>query len=137
MHTNDTNTDRHLVAVYGSLLAGLGNHRVLRDNDAEHVADGLTVERFAMRDVARGSYPGIFEGGDAPVVVEVYSVDDDGFAALDCLEGYPRFYGRREVVIATDDGDNVVAWIYIMPDDYEQGDLVCSGDWRQWKGATR
>lgn len=140
METNNDN-DRHLVAVYGSLLKGLGNHRLLDAHGARFVGCGRTVERFAMRDVA-GYYPGIFEGGDTRIVVEVYEVDDECFDALDRLEGYPRYYGRRIVDVEFENLPagvahmaTVAAWVYVMCDAFESGNLVASGNWREWKGA--
>ena len=91
------------VAVYGSLLSGLGNHGLLEE--ATLLGEGKTEPVFSMYDL--GYYPGITENGKTPIKIEVYEVDDTTFGRLDMLEGYPSFYNRK--LIPTQHG---VSWIY-------------------------
>ena len=132
----DTTTDRpHRVFVYGSLLAGLGNHRVLAQHAARKVATGTTVAaRFAMHDM--GAFPGCVEAGSTAIRGEVYDVNDAGMASLDQLEGYPTFYDRKRVAIRLADGTTTFAWMYLLADAYAERrngylrDEVQNGDWR-------
>ena len=49
--------------------------------------------------------------GEDSIIGEVWSVDEETFAYLDAIEGYPDFYDRR--IIETSKGD---AWIYFIKD---------------------
>jgi len=138
----DVQPAAHLVAVYGSLLSGLGNHRVLARHGAELVAKGRTFERLEM--ASFGSFPAVrktAEGSGCPARVEVYSVTDEGRDALDRLEGHPRFYRRSLVRVATADGQTLTAWCYLCADggtwSSMAGELITDGDWRGYVQSRR
>jgi len=114
----------NLVAVYGSLRNGLGNHRML--TTAEPYGDDVTEKEWQM--FSLGAYPGIIPGGES-INIEVYKVNDLVFNSLDRLEGYPSFYNRR--IINTKFGD---AWIYFLNrpsyiSDNKHFKHVEGGDW--------
>ena len=110
---------KSLVAVYGSLRKGLGNHRF------------LTSSKFLGKDVitgfnmySLGAFPYVTPTKESnTIVVEVYEVNDNVFLSLDALEGYPTFYDRMK--ITTKYG---YAWIYFIKD-YGKHPKVVSGDW--------
>ena len=110
------------VAVYGSLKHGHGNNRLL--SESEFKGRGVTLPEYTM--YSMGGFPCITEGGDTPIHIEVYEVDDRTFERLDFLEGYPRFYNRKE--IETTYG---TAWIYYIQDETYLGNLnkVGNGQW--------
>lgn len=119
-----------LVAVYGSLRKGKGNHRIL-DNDRTEYLGTTRVSGFDM--YSMGSFPFITDGG-GEITVEVYRVTDGTTAfRLDALEGYPSFYDRKQV--QTEYG---LAWIYFINDyDVSRFQPVPDGDWvtfRQGEG---
>lgn len=119
------------VAVYGSLRSGMGNHRLLA-----HIADfaeGETVSEFKMYSL--GGFPAIVAQRGSKIKVEVYEVDDDTFARLDMLEGYPSFYNRQQVDILLEDGTIDNAWIYFIEDDshYVSHEVVEDGDWVNYR----
>lgn len=117
-----------LVAVYGSLRAGLYNHVVL--DNSELVAKG-TITGFQMHSLQ--AYPALVpKDGCNPVKVEVYKVSPMIMNALDNLEGYPSFYNRKMVEVETEDGKRV-AWVYYM--NTCNGDVVESGDWVEYLGV--
>ena len=60
------------------------------------------------------------------VVGEVYDVDAVTLAALDRLEGHPRFYRRRPIRLA--DGDEVLAYL-LSPEQVRGRPRIPSGDW--------
>lgn len=107
-----------LVAVYGSLKAGFGNHRVLGDSEL------VGPQRLSGWDMySMGSFPAIVPG-EGDISVEIYKVGSDSIAGnLDMLEGYPSFYNRIEV--ETGFG---LAWIYYQ-DTPPTELMVVSGDW--------
>lgn len=116
------NNEKKLAFVYGSLLRGFGNHRVIEGAKflGEHVTDG----KFTM--VSLSSFPGVIENGDTAIIGEVYEVTDEIFSRLDMLEGYPTFYGRKQIKTAYGD-----AWIYLLPNSYlTNHSKVASGNWR-------
>lgn len=112
---------RHLVFVYGTLLRGEVNHRLLQD--AEWVGEHRTEPRFSL--VRLGAYPGLIAGGRTAVRGELYRVDQAGLRALDVLEDYPRLYDRR--LLATPFGR---AWAYLYRGSVRDRPLIPSGDWR-------
>lgn len=121
----------HKVFVYGSLLSGLGNHRLLETSKKLGVTK--TPEGFDMLDL--GYFPGAIKG-QGVLIGEVYEVDDVVLKDLDRLEGYHdknnnhnNMYNRIE--IETEFGK---AYIYIY-ELYSNNNafkraIVEDGDWR-------
>lgn len=78
------------VFVYGTLLAGEPNHRLL--SGARLVTEACTKPAFELRDL--GAFPGLMRGDAHAVAGEVHEVDEPRLTALDRLEGRPRFSKR-------------------------------------------
>lgn len=113
-----------LVFVYGSLLSGLGNNRVLGDSLCQGLA---TIEGYRM--VSLGAFPGLVYG-DEVSQGELYSVTAGTMARLDMLEGDGEFYTRELTDTALGK-----AWVYVLPlERYGNHNPVPSGDWKQYKG---
>jgi gamma-glutamylcyclotransferase (GGCT)/AIG2-like uncharacterized protein YtfP len=118
----ENNENKTLVAVYGSLRQGMGNHRLLEGQD---FLGKTTVSGFSMYRYCNGYPACILDGGTNTIITEVYSVDDSCFASLDMLEGYPSFYNRSQV--KTELGE---VWVYHMSEDgVGDAPLIPSGDW--------
>jgi gamma-glutamylcyclotransferase (GGCT)/AIG2-like uncharacterized protein YtfP len=119
------------VFVYGSLLSGLGNHGLLED--ATFLGKTKTPRGFAMLDL--GWFPGVIHSDvhEAPVLGEVYEVDDDTLKRLDRLEGYrheePDSGLYNKATIETEFGEAI---IYIYNNHYGRGNIVSDGDWRSY-----
>lgn len=118
------------VFTYGTLLSGEPNHRVLRGSRC--IGPAHTPPRFRLVDL--GAFPGMLAEGHTSVEGELYEVDDDVLAALDRLEGHPRFYLRAPIILA--------GWrraeTYLFPAARAAGRAVIeSGDWRTWNKARR
>lgn len=110
----------NLVAVYGSLRAGLGNHRLL--TKATLVVPSQRVAGFDM--YSMGGFPFITHGS-GEITIEVYAVTEPEMRSLDRLEGYPSFYNRE--LIETQAG---LAWIYFIDgENTSRYQPVPSGDW--------
>ena len=119
---------KHLVAVYGSLLSGLGNHRVIQGENTELLGEFTSEPVYSLYSL--GGFPGLKEDGETAVKMEVYSVDDTVAKRVDSLEGYSpdrpaTFYDKKP--IETPWG---TASVYIYVDDIPKERLVESGDWR-------
>ena len=111
------------VFVYGTLLAGEGNHRLLAT--ATLLGEARTEPAFELRDL--GYFPGLVKGGACAVAGEVYEVDAPTLARLDALEGHPRFYRRTRIVL--DDGAKVETYL-LAPEQVEGRPVIPSGNWR-------
>ena len=94
-----------LVAVYGSLKKGFGNHSLLKHS--KFIGEDI-VKGFEMRSM--GAFPFIRKGF-GNVHIEIYEVDDLTMFNLDRLEGYPYFYNRIQV--KTKNLKKKV-WIYVI-----------------------
>jgi gamma-glutamylcyclotransferase (GGCT)/AIG2-like uncharacterized protein YtfP len=113
----------HVVFVYGTLLAGEPNHRVLAG--ARFLGEAVTAPAFELVDL--GPYPALVPGGATAVRGERYAVDDRGLARLDRLEGYPELYDRVEVALAG--GERAIAYV-MRPAQVAGRRRLASGCWR-------
>ena len=113
---------RARVFVYGTLRAGEPNHYLLDHHDL--VARARTEAAFEF--VSLGAFPAMIAGGATAVVGEVYEIDPVTLAALDRLEGHPRFYQRT--AIRLEDGDEVLAYL-LSPEQARGRTRIPSGDW--------
>jgi gamma-glutamylcyclotransferase (GGCT)/AIG2-like uncharacterized protein YtfP len=111
------------VLVYGSLLKGEPNHRLLAR--ATFVAAANTRPEFTLHDL--GAFPGMVAGGADAVAGEVYEVDAATLAGLDRLESHPSWYCRTPIALA--DGTEVETYL-LKPRDVAGRPRVASGDWR-------
>ena len=117
---------RQRVFVYGTLLRGEVNHRLL--SGARFLGVFRTAPCFSL--FLLGAYPGAVMGGRAAVSGEVYEVSRACLHRLDRLEEYPSLYDRR--LIRTPHGP---AWIYVYRGCLDGRPLIRSGDWRAFAAA--
>ena len=125
-----------VVAVYGSLRKGMGNHRVL--GDAKFLCSTVTKESYAMYSL--GGFPKVSLTGEkiSPIVVELYECNPEHKMNLDRLEGYrgegqSNFYDRSPV--QTECGQE--ALIYHIEDGYGgTNSPVTSGDWVEYRSQV-
>jgi gamma-glutamylaminecyclotransferase len=118
-----TPADRTLVFVYGTLLGGESNHRHLVR--ARLIAPAATEPAFQLHDL--GAFPALIRGGTQAVAGEVYDVDEPTLAALDFLEGHPKFYRRTSIVLSH--GAAVEAYL-MSPEQVGGHPIITSGSWR-------
>jgi gamma-glutamylcyclotransferase (GGCT)/AIG2-like uncharacterized protein YtfP len=116
-----------LVAVYGSLRKGLGNHRLLENS--EYLGEFKSEPIYSLYSL--GGFPGLKENGTTSVVMEVYAVDEPTARRVDALEGYSpdrpaTFYDKK--MIETPYGE---AGVYLYVNDIPEDRFVESGDWKQ------
>lgn len=119
---------KKLIAVYGTLRKGGGNHRLIQN--AEYLGSFSTEPVYTMKSL--GGFPGLKEGGNTSIVMEVYAVNDQEAAAVDRLEGYREgeenwFYDKKP--IDTPFGE---ASFYLYVPERETLENVESGDWMQF-----
>jgi len=117
------------VFVYGTLMQGEANHRLLAD--AQFLGEARTAPGFTLHDL--GAFPAMVPGSGQAVEGEVYAVSAETLARLDRLEGHPRFYCRA--LITLDDGS--VAQAYLLPRErVARHAVIPSGSWRVRPGAA-
>ena len=115
----------HLVAVYGTLQKGFGNHKFLAQS--RFVGKALTEPNFTLLHL--GGFPGIVRSGHTAVSCEVYEVDDATLARLDRLEGHPTFYERQPLTV-TMDGTEISVEGYVLPTSWLDGrKIIPTGMW--------
>ena len=128
-----------LVAVYGSLRKGLGNHPCMASAKAVFIDTGI-AQNFELWAYSGKNFPCVTEttDGNAEVVVEVYETTQQGLEGpLDRLEGHNpdrpehSFYDRKQVPIILDSGNIVQAWIYYHHDEPNVQQVV-HGDWKEY-----
>jgi len=111
--------------VYGTLRKGCGNHEHFLRGKEPLCVDMLT--NFKMYNL--GAFPAIVESTDKNdyVVVEIYEINDAELKAIDRLEGYPRFYNRKEVSTVTGN----TGFVYYQTEDKAEAYWVHipGGDW--------
>lgn len=108
------------VFVYGTLLSGQVNNRLLKE---ANLLGKTKIGGYRM--FSLGHFPACvrFENNEYQITGEVWEVNDDTFAKLDVLEGYPTLYNRT--LIETEFGG---AWIYNMLRIPEYAVEIKSGD---------
>lgn len=121
-----------LVAVYGSLRSDMSNHDLLKTS--EYLGEFKTEPVFSLYSL--GGYPGLKEGGNTSVVMEVYAVDETVAKRVDQLEGYEEgrpatFYDK--INIETPYG---TAGVYTYVNPIPEDRLVESGDWKEHRNQV-
>lgn len=119
---------RILIAVYGSLLEGLHNHRLI--SDAHYVGDFTTDGFFTMYDL--GSFPAITSTGNSTIEMSVYAVNEKEAKDVDRLEGYEgensnnNFYEKGTIVTPF----GTAFYYYMKGSKLQDSEVVESGDWK-------
>ena len=125
---------KYLVACYGSLRRGMGNHQYYL-SDSEYKGTFSTEPKYTLHSLQW--YPGLKLNGNTSVVMEVYEVDEETLKNLNRLEGYypgekSTFYDRIE--INTPWGK---AFTYIYVNELSKESIVESGDWVAYKNEEK
>lgn len=125
------------VFVYGSLMSGLGNHKLLFNRYDK--LEPSTLEGFDLYPVGVGCFPGIVRG-EGTVKGELYYIKPHLYPLtllnLDSLEGYdPRYpkmgtYIREKVKVRTQEGQEVDAYVYVWNRPVVKEDRIEGGSWR-------
>lgn len=129
---NDYDEDGYsIVAVYGTLRTGCGNHVVMERAGGEYIRD----ERwYGLRMYASAGcgFPFVSVGDpDESVIVELYRVPNSGIMYLDNLEGHPNFYRRTYVDTSSHDAYPIFTYL-VSPESMEGDEVYEAGDWMQF-----
>ena len=85
------------VFVYGTLMKGCRNHRLLINE--KYIGEGK-IQNYGLYNVT-SSYPGVIQKGGTSVLGEIYNVSEKTLEKLDELEGEGSLYIRRAVSVET------------------------------------
>jgi gamma-glutamylcyclotransferase (GGCT)/AIG2-like uncharacterized protein YtfP len=105
---------KHLLFVYGTLLAEYPNHRVIEGSRL--LGSATTNNLYTMH--SNGYYPAITLQETHKITGEVYELDEEMlFERVDSLEGYSpnrehNHYQRKLITVTLDSGKQVNAWVY-------------------------
>ena len=124
------------IAVYGSLLSGLGNHgilaRGLANNQAALLGEDTISIPYGM--ISYGGFPALVPSSSKQdIKIEVYEVDDEVYQRVERLEGYPHFYQKYKVTTKYGEAE-----IYVInneaPFEAQPYNIkVDDGNWRNWR----
>ena len=114
-----------LIAVYGTLMAGLGAQERLGVTDQLARVGPCVLEGTLA---VLGWYPGLLAEPKGRVLAELFRIlDDQVLARLDRYEG-PQY--RRVQVDTIEPGDR--AWVYVFEGSVPSDRHIASGDWRRY-----
>ena len=124
-------TDGDWLALYGSLMRGLGAMDELGVRDALRYV-GPCVLSGQLFDL--GNYPGM-RHGDGRIIAELYAMlDADALRDLDSFEGFSPATPRKSLYlrerIALLDPASTEAWVYVYNDVPDASTRIVEGDWR-------
>lgn len=134
-------TKKHRVIVYGSLMRGFWNNRLLQNDGATFIGPAL----FDGLIYPLGTIPGARLSDKAEAIGELWEVDDGVLASLDRLEGfYPHavhdsLYDRVSVREKNTDS---TAYVYVINRDMSarqpipQHTATTPGCWRSYYEDT-
>ena len=121
------------VFVYGTLKTGNSTRGMQYFEGAEFLGDAITSSaNFDVVDL--GSFPAVTQG-KFRIKGEVYEVDEETFAYLDAIEGFPDFYNRKviDVNIAS---AKIKAWVYFIDNvqiqNYKYSEVPAVGNTKEW-----
>jgi gamma-glutamylaminecyclotransferase len=104
------------VFVYGTLMKGHVNHRVLVELEARPLGEARTIAPRTLVDL--GPYPALLPADEArdavrPAVTgELFEVAEAALEVLDVFEGCPDLYRRER--IALEGAEGAEAWTYVL-----------------------
>lgn len=104
-----------LLAVYGTLKAGYGNHRLI--NTWKLFGKAVSVDDNFYMTPTQGAFPIVYTlpHNGSRVSVELYEVpSEEALGPVDRLEGHPDWYLRTPKQFLTDKDELVEAEIYLQ-----------------------
>jgi gamma-glutamylcyclotransferase (GGCT)/AIG2-like uncharacterized protein YtfP len=133
------NSETHLnkVFVYGTLMKNFWNHKRYLEGRISRIIPGKT---YGLLYHLPEGYPALLAGNKIVKGEVIEPVDENLLKSLDRLEGYVEgrsnnLYVRDIKNILTEDGEEMVCWVYIYTDEryaQDNGILVPDGDWRKF-----
>jgi gamma-glutamylcyclotransferase (GGCT)/AIG2-like uncharacterized protein YtfP len=125
-----------LVIVYGSLLSGFGNHRILADGEAKLLGEDIISIPYGM--VSYGGFPALVPSKENhDIHVEVYECDERTYKRVEMLEGFPHFYQKFKTDTKFGRGEVYVINREIPFERQDENIKIDDGSWKSWKKASK
>ena len=120
--------DNVLLFVYGTLMSGYGNNRLLKESYL--IGKAETIGEYSL--YASG-IPYVYPDNKiSKIKGELWEVTPQQLPRIDQLESHPNWYQRQIVKVKCDD-KIYDAWLYFMPDSsVTRCELITSGDYRDY-----
>jgi len=121
------------VLVYGTLKNGHSNYYLMENANAKFIGYDSITDRHELFDL--GAIPAVVHSANADVHKirgELYSINTEGLAALDMLEGHPNLYKRTKHFT---DLHNKRAWVYRLVSKRFRGEHAPKIPSGIWKGS--
>jgi gamma-glutamylcyclotransferase (GGCT)/AIG2-like uncharacterized protein YtfP len=109
------------IFTYGSLMYDRVWSRVVSQTYRKKLG---VVQSFQRLKVANEQYPGLIKGDGEVEGVVYFDISAQDLARLDNFEG--KLYQREEVKVMCADGTEVVAFVYVIRDEFKE---VLGGEW--------
>ena len=122
-----------LVMVYGTLMTGYGNNRLLEGQTL--IGECVTEEKYALY---TSGIPFVYPDEEVSNIIgELWKVEgEEAIRRMDSLEGHPKWYQRRETEVICN-GETIIAWLYFYPhEEVTSRKLVINGDFRNPEFVT-
>ena len=94
-------SDNSFIFAYGTLMKGLGNHRLLEGQ--KFIANAITSEKYAMFFSAVPFVNPNYSRNH--ILGEVWEVSPEALILLDKLEGHPDWYVRTPIKVNYSNGE--------------------------------
>ena len=123
-----------LIAVYGSLRKGLGNHHHLKKPKVKYVGTFDTKPIYTMKSLVH--FPALLKNGSTSIVMEVYKIPSEVDKAIENLEGYQgkdndyNMYNKEK--INTPFGEAFVYFWNKKEGSLSRQEICPSGDWKEY-----
>ncbi|KJH42936.1 AIG2-like family protein [Dictyocaulus viviparus] len=106
------------VFVYGTLKRGEPNANIITNTPGQYrfISEGRTKLQYPLIVATKYNIPFVLNepGKGYKIEGEVYEIDDIKLSILDRLEAYPSLYWRQKEKITLPNGDETVAWMYLL-----------------------
>ncbi len=85
------NPQNKVIAVYGSLRKGMGNHGLISHSELLETR----VVNLPFKMISLGGFPGLVRDiQENEITIELYEVDQPTYQRVEHLEGYPSLYDK-------------------------------------------
>lgn len=130
-----TTEKKYKIGVYGSLRKGLHNYLYFLKNKGKYLGEFRTKPEYTL--ITLGQFPGLLEGGNTPVHMEVYEVNKEQLKEIDSLEGWNPNNPEKSMYIKKEISSpygKISIYIYnIDSKKINSKDIVKSGNWTNYK----
>jgi len=137
---NNNSQDNYLFFVYGTLMSGFHNNRLLMGQQL--LGEAVTKKKYLM---TASGIPYVYEHIPiSKIKGELWSVNANAIAAIDALEGHPNWYIRKPIEVIHN-GETKIAFIYFMQtnakmdkittDVFERNKIIHDGDYKNYRST--